>query len=50
MAVDPVQCSSPTGVQLGSALWQKAEGLESLSVGQGIKNGIKGAGKNGHFL
>lgn len=48
MGVDPVQCSSTTGVQGGSALWQK-DG-ESLSVGQGAKDGIKGAGRNSHFL
>lgn len=50
MGVDPVQCSSTTGVQGASALWQKGGGLERLSVGQGVKDGTKGAGKNSHFL
>lgn len=50
MGVDPVPCSSTTGVQGGSDLWQKGGGLESLSVGQPVKDGIKGAGENSHFL
>lgn len=48
--VDPVQCSSTTGVQGASALWEKGGRLESLSVGQGVRDGIKGTGENNHFL